>query len=157
MKTAIKDVLESSVMAGNITAEQSKAISDELTNAFIAKENNQSTATKVKDEGTGLNKKAIDQMQILKSNVARVESKCKDRMADCKRFKDAGVCPFVGTFMDGACAKTCNSCGLKPKSSKTVSQLLLKSFLCTYLKSLSMPYWHSSVYILIGLGFTLTE
>ena len=117
MKTAIKDVLESSVMAGNITADQSKEISDELTSAFIAKEKNKTLDAITSSDVADLNKKVVAQLQTLKSNVARVDSQCKDKMTDCKRFKDAGICPFVGTFMNGACAKTCDSCNAKVKSS----------------------------------------
>ena len=117
MKTAIKEVLDSSVLAGNISTAQSKAISDELTTAFIAKEQNKTLANITANDDADLNKKVIDEMNILKSNVARAESKCKDKMVDCKRFKDAGICPFVGAFMNGACAKTCDSCSPKTKSS----------------------------------------
>ena len=117
MKTAIKDVLESSVIAGNITVDQSKGISDELTNAFVAKEKNKTLDGITNSDVTDLNRNVIAQLQTLKSNVAHVESECKDKMTDCKRFKDAGICPFVGTFMNGACAKTCDSCNSKAKSS----------------------------------------
>ena len=130
METAIKDVLESAVMAGNITTDQSHEISEELTSAFVAKEKNMTLADGTDGEeqdSTGLNRKVAAQLETLKSSVAHVESKCKDQMHNCKRFKDAGICPFVGTFMNGACAKTCNSCTPKAKSSMKLSYFSLLS------------------------------
>lgn len=121
MQTAIKDVLNSAVMAGNITSDQSKAITEELTRAFVAKEKNKTLTGVTRSETADLSKKVIAQLETLKSNVARIEGNCRDEIADCKRFKDAGICPFVGTFMHGACAKTCDSCNPKTKSSMKVN------------------------------------
>ena len=116
MKTAIKEVLDSAVLAGNITSDQSKAITDELTGALVAKEKNKTTtATNLTStaQEEAPNKRVIEELKTMKSKVAHVMEKCSDTINDCKRFKDAGICPFVATFMNGACAKTCNTCETK--------------------------------------------
>ena len=118
MKIAIKEVLNSAVVAGNITTDQSQAISRELSNALLAKENNQTLANATGKPKPDVATTSLDKINTLKSNVAHAQ--CSDTIPGCTRFKDAGICPFVATFMNGACAKTCDSCLPKTKSSKHV-------------------------------------
>ncbi len=116
LRSAIKEVLDNSIMAGNISSDQAKSITEQLSDALVLKDN-QTTNGTVKNETLSL-RKVEEQLKTMRD---KINTGCVDTMDGCKRFKDAGICPFVSAFMSGACAKTCDTCATHVKTSELVN------------------------------------
>ncbi len=101
------------MLAGNITSEQAKAITEQLTGALSIKNktSNATTANMTAPINT-----MEEKLKSMRNSVAKASNGCADTIDGCKRFKDAGICPFVSAFMNGACAKTCKTCASHSKT-----------------------------------------
>ena len=120
MQSAIKEVLSNAVLASNITSAQSKDISAQLTEALVkVKNDNKTSNTTARRNETSPLGSSQKKLQSSRDNVMLAKNPgCADSMSACQRFKDAGICPFVAAFMNGACAKTCKTCPSHVKTSK---------------------------------------